>query len=468
MKKESINKIYEKIDQNIEKHTKRVQEFLRQPSVASQDYGMRDCANLFLKYIEKLGFEDLELVETDRHPVACGRYDSGSDTTLVVHGMYDTAPIGDENEWISAPFEAAITYIENVGNCIIAPGALRKSPNATFVNALEAILEVDGNLPVNIVFNVEGEHGLMSPNYPQFYDKYKDKIEDADAVFWPMLSQNQDGKVSVLLGHKGMMGFQLICDAKTWGRGPMEKALHNADAGIVDNTTWRLMDALSTMTNRAGKDITIDEYMDDIKQPNQKDLEIMNKLVNEFNIESLKKEWKIKNFVDDLDGGALFKKHLFSPVFCIGNIHGGAVRPAPYPVSKIDIHIRLVPDQSVDKILQKVRNHLDTRGYEDILIKPQYGVPWIKTKFDDPIATASINSYEEFNCKYEVWPNGTKTPPTGVYHLPYMDGGLGYGRRGINELMVKDSTDKIAGIADSEKYFVSFLYNYSEACSEKT
>lgn len=466
MKKESINKIYDKIDQNIENHTKRVQEFLRQPSVASQDYGMRDCANLFLKYIEKLGFQDLELVETDRHPVACGRYDSGSDTTLVVHGMYDTAPTRNENEWSSPPFDASIKYIENLGNCIIGLGALRKSPNAIFVNALEAILNVEENLPVNIVFNIEGEHGLMSPNYPQFYQKYKNKIKDADAVFWPMLSQNQDGKISVLLGHKGMMGFQLICDAQTWGRGPLERPLHNADAGIVDNTTWRLMDALSTMTSRAGKDIIIDRYMEDIKQPNQKDLEFLNKLVKEFDTVKLKEEWKINNFADDLEGAELLQKHLFSPVFCIGNIHGGAPRPAPYPVSKVDVHIRLVPDQSVEGILQKIRNHLDLRGYNEIQIKPNYGVPWIKTRFEDPLVSASIKSYKEFNCSYEIWPNGTKTPPTGVYNLPYLDGGLGYGRRGINELMVKDTNNRIAGIAECEKYFVSLLYHYSKASSK--
>jgi acetylornithine deacetylase/succinyl-diaminopimelate desuccinylase-like protein len=466
MKKESINKIYDRIDQNIEKHIKRVQEFLRQPSVASQDYGMRECANLFLKYIEKLGFQDIELVETDRHPVACGRYDSGSDTTLIIHGMYDTAPIRDENKWISPPFDAKVKYIENIGDCIIAPGALRKSPNATFVNALEAILDVKGTLPVNIVFNVEGEHGLMSPNYPQFYEKYKNKIKNADAVYWPMLSQNLDGKISVLLGHKGMMGFQLICDAKKWGRGPLERPLHNADAGIVDNTTWRLMDALGTMTSRAGKDIIIDNYMDDVRKLSQKDLELMNNLVEKFDTNNLKEEWKIKTFADDLEGAELLKKHLFSPVFCIGNIHGGAPRPAPYPVSKVNVHIRLVPDQSVDGILQKVRNHLDSRGYEEIQILPQYGVPWIKTEFNDPLVSASVESYEEFNCLYEVVPNGTKTPPTGVYNLPYMDGGIGYGRRGINELMLKDSTDKVAGIADCEKYFVSFLYNYSKASSK--
>lgn len=461
MLNESTKKIYENIDKNIEKHIHRVQEFLRQPSVASQDYGMRDCANLFLSYLEKLGFNDLELVETDRHPVACGRYDAGASTTLVIHGMYDTAPVGDESKWTTPPFDASISMVDGLGKCIIAPGALRKSPNATIVNALESMLEVEGTLPVNVVFNVEGEHGLMSPNYPQFYQKYKDKIKDADAVYWPMLSQEQDGVISVKLGHKGMMGFQLVIDGKEWGRGPTEKPLHNADAGIVDHTTWRLMNALCTMTARDGKDIAIDGYMDDVRKPNTKDRELMNALVPEFNEEHLKQEWKINNFADDLTGAELLERHLFQPVFCIGNIHGGAPRPAAYPVSMVDVHIRLVPDQSVEGILQKVRNHLDKRGYTEVQIKPQYGVPWIKTEFDDPLAQASIQSYDEFNSSYELWPTGTKTPPTGVYHLPYMDGGLGYGRRGLNELMVVESTDEIAGVADCEKYFVSLLKNYA-------
>lgn len=135
---EKTVKIFEYIDQNIGSHIERVPDFLRQPSVASQDMGMRECAELFLGYIEKLGFGDLELVETDRYPVACGRYDAGSDTTLIIHGMYDTAPVRKEDDWVTPPFKAEISEIDGLGKCIVAPGALRKSPNATFVNALES------------------------------------------------------------------------------------------------------------------------------------------------------------------------------------------------------------------------------------------------------------------------------------------------------------------------------------------
>jgi len=465
---EKIVKISENIDQNIESHIERVQEFLRQPSVASQDLGMRECADLFLGYIEKLGFGDLELVETDRHPVACGRYDAGSDTTLIIHGMYDTAPVRNEDDWVTPPFKAKISEIDGIGKCIVAPGALRKSPNATFVNALESILEVDDNLPVNLVFNVEGEHGLMSPNYPQFYQKYKHKIEDADAVFWPMASQDSNGRVIVKLGDKGMMGFQLECSGKLWGRGPMKKPLHNADAGIVDNNTWRLMNALCSMTKKDGSEIAIDGYFDDILPPTEFELGLVENMADKFDDEALKESWQVDRFVDGIQGKDLLIRHLFSPVLCVGNIHGGSPRPAPYPVSRVDIHIRLIPDQTVEGILQKVRNHLDNRGYADIKIKPQYGVPWVRTAPEDPIAKATIRAYEASSQEVEVWPTGTKTPPTGVYKLPYMDGGLGYGRRGPNELIVVEDVGKIAGISKCEKYFVQLLYKYNEMSESRS
>lgn len=119
---------------------------------------------------------------------------------------------------------------------------------------------------MNLVFNVEGEHGLMSPNYPQFYQKYKHKIEDAAAVFWPMANQNSNGRVIVKMGDNGMMGFQLECSGKLWGRGPMEKTLHNADAGIVDNNTWRLMNAICSMTKKDGSEIAIARAGDVVKK----------------------------------------------------------------------------------------------------------------------------------------------------------------------------------------------------------
>jgi len=463
----NIQKIYEYIDRNLKSHISRVQEFLRKPSVASQDLGMRECADLFLSYLDGLGFEDLELVETDRHPVACGRYNTGSDTTLIIHGMYDTATVGNEQDWMTPPFDAQITEVDNLGRCIIAPGALRKAPNVTFVNALEAILKVDGNLPVSIVFNVEGEHGLMSPNYPQFYNKYKHKIKDASAVFWPMADQNLDGGIIVKLGNKGMMGFQLECSGKVWGKGPLEKPLHNADSGIVDNTTQRLMNALCTLTADDGNKIVVDDYFDDILPPNDDEIDMVNKILNNFNEENLKKDLNVNKFVYDLHGKDILFRYLFSPVFCIGNLHGGSPRPAPYPVSKVNVHIRLVPNQTVDGILQRIRNHLDRRGYTEIKIKPQYGVPWTRTKCNDPVAEATIASYEALGYDYELWPTGTRTPPTGVYNLPYMDGGLGYSQRGLNELMVVDDVGKIAGLAKCEKYFVSLLYKYGELTKMK-
>jgi acetylornithine deacetylase/succinyl-diaminopimelate desuccinylase-like protein len=467
MSEKNIEDIFQYIDKNAKDHIARVQEFLRQPSVARQDLGMRECGELLLSYLENLGFKDLELVETDRHPVACGRYDAGSDTTLIIHGMYDTGPAGNEEDWITPPFEARITKIKNLGNCIIAPGALRKAPNATFINAVEAILEVDGNLPVNLVFNVEGEHGLMSPNYPQFYEKYKHKIKDATAVFWPMSNQELDGSIVVKLGNKGMMGFQLECNGKNWGKGPTERPLHSADSMIVDNTTWRLMNALCTMTADDGNKIMIDGYFDDITPPSKEEIKMVDELLGEFDENALKEEFKVNKFVDDLHGKDLLMRHLFSPVLCIGNIHGGGPRPAPYPVSKTDVHIRLVPNQSVEGILQKVRAHLDQRGYTEIKIKPQYGVPWTRTRYDDPLAKATEGAYEALGYEYQLWPTGTKTPPTGVYELPYMDGGLGYGTRGLNELTVVDDIGKIAGIAKCEKYYVSMLYQYGELTKKK-
>jgi acetylornithine deacetylase/succinyl-diaminopimelate desuccinylase-like protein len=277
-----------------------------------------------------------------------------------------------------------------------------------------------------------------------------------------MANQEQDGSIIVKLGNKGMMGFQLECNGKDWGKGPTEHRLHNADSGIVDNTTWRLMNALCTMTAEDGNQIVIDDYYDDILPPTEEEEKMVDNILGEFNEEALRANLKVDRFVDDLHGKDLLMRYLFSPVFCIGNIHGGQPRPAMYPVSKVDVHIRLIPNQTVEGILQKVRSHLDKRGYTEIKINPVYGVPWTRTKSDDPLAKATMGAYDNLGFDYEVRPTGTRTPPTGVYELPYMDGGLGYGRRGLNELMVVDDVGKIAGIAKCEKYYVMFLKKYAE------
>ena len=172
--------VYDYIDANLDQHIGAIQRWLRQPSISAQNIGILEMAELLRQDLDDLGFAESNLVPTDGHPGVWGYYDAGAEKTLVVYLMYDVQPVNPE-DWISPPFDAEIID-HDLGKVIMARGATnQKGPQRALLNAIESIIAVEGNLPVNIMVAAEGEEELGSPNNPQIIDAYEDRLQLAVA-----------------------------------------------------------------------------------------------------------------------------------------------------------------------------------------------------------------------------------------------------------------------------------------------
>ena len=92
-----------------------------------------------------------------------------------------------------------------------------------WLNALEALLAVEGTLPVNVMILLEGDEILGSPNYHEMFARYRDRLATADASLSPGASQDGSGKVAMNLGYKGMIYADLVSSGASWGKGPQGK-----------------------------------------------------------------------------------------------------------------------------------------------------------------------------------------------------------------------------------------------------
>jgi acetylornithine deacetylase/succinyl-diaminopimelate desuccinylase-like protein len=462
----SVEKIRTHIERNRQKHTSRIQELLRQPSVASEDYGMEDCAELLQNYLRHIGFSDVMAIEVNRAPEVYGRIDAGAKKTLIVYNMYDTASAGKQEDWTAPPFEAELVEIPNEGKAVVARGAeVRKGALMAFLNALESIIAVDGKLPVNIRFVAEGEETLGSPNFQSFVEKNRGLFDGSDSVFWPSCGVDAQGDVRITLGAKGMLGFELECTGQSWGRGPTDIALHGADKAIVDSPLFRMVQAIATMTDRSGNKVLVEGFYENATEPSGEDLRLTDELLTRCDLSELQRSLKVRVFVDGLSGRDLMVKYLFSPVFHLGGIIAGKVTPIPAVPKKVTalFHCRIVPNMTGEEVLEKVKRHLEKQGFPDISVRPLYQLPWIKTRLDDSCVQALVHTYEEFGCKPQIWPGNPTTPPPAVFGLPYVSGGYGKGgRRGLpNEYLIVEGLGKTPGIMELETSFVSFLYKFS-------
>lgn len=461
-------KVYTHIEEHEDEHIEKVCNYIRQPSVSAQDYGIRECAELLCQYHRDLGCKEVELVETDGHPGVWAYFDAGADATIAIYCLYDVQPV-DEKNWHYPPFGATITEIKPFGRVVVGRGALNtKGPYINWLNAMESIIAIEGNLPVNVMFILEGEEEIGSPHFHQIVERYKDRLKSAVAVFGPNPNQDESGRAMMELGNKGMVNLELECSGKNWGKGPKVSFIHSSFKSVVDSPVLRLIHALDTMTSDDGNSVLIEGFYDNVKSPSKEEKELIERLKEDFDINIWKKLYKVGTWIDNINGENWLLKYLYTPTLNIGGIWGGYTGTGPRTVlphkANCKIDIRTVPFQKSDNMIPLVRSHLDKHGFEDIQIKKHSSYDWYRTDPRHPIVDTVVKIYNQYEVKTDIWPWVASSSPMYLFtrlDLPVIWFGLGHGKylHAPDEYLVIDGNERVAGLVDTEKSIVDLLYN---------
>lgn len=467
-------RVFKHIDKHYCEHLSKLQELVRQPSISAENRGVRKCAELVKRYFRDLGCRRPRLVETSGFPVVYGYYDAGADKTLIVYFMYDTQPVDDPG-WIVPPLEGKIVNMAPFGDCLVARGAINtKGELRAFLNACESIKAAGEEIPVNLMFVAEGEEELGSRHLPEFIGKYREKLERADAVFFPLADQNQKGKVTMELGVKGIVYFELELDGKAWGHGPTRFDVHGSNKAWVDSPAWRMIQALSTMTTEDGNRVLIEGFYENAVPPSEEDSMLLETLERTFDEDSVKDMMKVRKFIDNKHGREALLKYLYSPTLNINGIWSGYIGPGtktvlPHKITaKVDV--RLVPNMTVEEVIPRIRRHLDKQGFKEVkIVELEEGYGWAKTSVKEPAVQAVIKAYREFGQEPEIWPHMAGSAPFCMFNreplnLPFVIGGLGHGGRAHapNEYLVVEEGGPTGGLRTLEKSFVVILDNLSK------
>jgi acetylornithine deacetylase/succinyl-diaminopimelate desuccinylase-like protein len=464
--------VFARIDERLDADILRLQSFVRQPSISAENHGIRACAELLRGYLAALGCQLAEIVETDGHPVVYGERWVGAPRTLLIYLMYDTQPVTGE-DWSVPPLEGRIIDQPPFGRCLVARGAKNsKGPLRAFLNAVEAIQETTGTLPVNLLFVAEGEEELGSPHLPQFVARYADRLARADAALHPYALQEPDGRVLIWPGTKGMLYVEIEASGECWGRGPRVYDIHASQKAIVDSPAWRLIAALSTLVSDDGNTVTIDGFYDNVRPPTAAEEAAVADLARTFGLEPFRQLWQVDTFLEEGSTIDLLRRYFFTPTLNIDGIWGGYTGPGsktvlPHKVTaKLDA--RLVPNQEKAEILTRLRRHLDARGYTDLDVRLLGGGEWSQTSPDAPIVRAAVAGLRELGVEPEVWPRNVGFFPAYLFNrsplnLPFCVAGLGHGGRAHSpdEYFVLDGNEQVVGLAGCEKSYAAILYQYA-------
>ena len=143
--------IWKEIEKRHDESVRRLQAWIRQPSIAAENRGVNDGCDLTMQMLGDAGFQSVTKVPTDGQPGIFATLDAGAPRTLGVYFMYDVKQVTPA-EWSSPPWEAALVDKPGLGKVVVGRGAVnQKGPEATFLAALHAIRGAGRKLPVNLV-----------------------------------------------------------------------------------------------------------------------------------------------------------------------------------------------------------------------------------------------------------------------------------------------------------------------------
>ncbi|MCJ7557204.1 MAG: M20/M25/M40 family metallo-hydrolase [Gammaproteobacteria bacterium] len=463
--------VYSHIDQHLDEHLAQLQRWLRQPSISAQDDGVLEMAELLRQDLEDMGFAEAELVPTDGHPGVWGYYDAGAEKTLMLYMMYDVQPVNPD-DWQVPPFEGALVDHE-LGSVLMARGATnQKGPERALLNALQSIIDVHGTLPVNIMLAAEGEEELGSPHYPQIIDKYEERLKQADGVLFPFNSQDRDGGMTMSLGVKGIIYFELEARGDENG-GPMKNEIHGSYKAMVDAPAWRLTQALASLTTADGNTIRVPGYYDGIRQPNDEEYSLINGMLGSWDEAQIKQQLGVERWVDGKTGADALMEYLYMPTLNIDGMWSGytgeGVKTILPHVATAKVDSRLPPGIDPEQALASIRSYLDAQGFADIVMRKKSAYPAAQTSIEAPLVRAAIGVFNRHQATVRVQPRLAGSAPfyqfTERLKLPlvFTGLGLGTGAHGPNEFMLIKPAEgvKAAGLAEIEKGYVDLVYALS-------
>jgi len=448
----------------------RLQEWVRQPSIAAEDRGMAEGCELMMRLAREAGFQSVNRIPTDGQPSVFATLDAGAAKTVGLYFMYDVKQV-DPAEWSSPPWEAALVDKPGFGKVLMGRGAVnQKGPQAAFLAALHAIQGTGRKLPVNLVLIAEGEEEIGSPHFRQAVRRpeVSAALERCTGIFMPSAAQDPDGTVLVSLGAKGVVELELVASGEKWGRGP-KKDVHSSNRARLDSPAFHLVQALATLVTPDG-DPAIDGFADAARAASAEQKALLDAAATRLQEATAKRLLSADRWAHDLSWRASLERFLFTPTVNIEGLvagytgQGGKTVLPHRAVAKLDL--RLVPDMTYDGAIASLRAHLAKRGFGDIEVNPSGGYDPTSTSADAAVIRAQLAVYRRAGLDPILWPRNAGSYPGYVFtgeplRLPAGHFGLGHGSGAHapdEYFVIESSNPKVMGWDGAVRSYVDYLY----------
>jgi acetylornithine deacetylase/succinyl-diaminopimelate desuccinylase-like protein len=464
------------LDEHFEETVSEIRRYLGQPGFSHSGEGIRESAEMTMDYLLDAGSETLELVETGGHPVVFGRLASRRPQArnLIIYSHYDMVPLMDEKQWIGPPLEAPIVDAAEIG----APAELGKvivgraandyrGPLVATLHALKAMRAVMGDVPVNIIWVIDGEEEIGAPHLHRFIDAKLGELSQGEALWMPGMHQDTSGVMQVYRGYKGNSKIEIEIKGGAWGGTQDGKESWAANLHWMDAPMWRLIRLLGTLVDEF--DLATIDGLDELIAPyTEEDQEQLHILRERLDAGRLKRSLNIARFKGDRDPGDLLENFIMKPTLNVVGITGGYIGPGVYSTLPMDVvakvELRFPPDVAYADVQRLLRDHVRRRGYGEAEVRFLGGYEFARSSAREEIYDAAFRACRKHGCEYLVWPIKPAGAPFAHFNRPPLSKsvifvGMGHGERWHqpNEYITVD------GVRDHMRYVATFLDEWAGA-----
>jgi acetylornithine deacetylase/succinyl-diaminopimelate desuccinylase-like protein len=351
---------------------------------------LRACVDWLAGTCREAGFDDVRVFETSGNPVllAEARSDRPDAPTILVYGHYDVQPAPADQGWSSDPFTAEIR-----DGCIYGRGVTdNKAPILINLNALRACRALDGTLPVNLLYVIEGDEERSAGPLRAFAEQHADLLR-ADVVHVCDSWMHEAGVPAVTVGVRGMVSFEFSVITGGWN-------LHSGSyGGAVPNAVSVLAELLASLHDPVTRSVAVPGFYDRVVETGG------DERARWAAVEPSPASFLAESGARFLSGEAPYSllEQLWSrPTLEINGAWGGYTGEGIHTIVPASAHAkltcRLVSDQDMQETIDQIELHLRARlpaGAELVIDSTLLGCEPMLMPSDSPAIVAAVAALAE-------------------------------------------------------------------------
>ncbi len=265
---------------------------------------------------------------------------------VLIYGHYDVQPADPLSQWRSPPFEPVVR-----DGFLYGRGASDdKGQLFAHVKAAEVTLARHGALPVNVIFLIEGEEEIGSPNLRTFLDAAKSRLK-ADAAVISDTTMPSPDQPGITYSLRGALSLELEVS------GPARDLHSGQFGGAVLNPLQALSGMLACLHYANGR-IAVAGLYDRVRRLPEAERAFMRSQgrtdEESRRVAGVRRDW-------GEPGYSFYERTTIRPAITINGIHGGYAGEGSKSIipsrAVAKLNVRLAPDQRPGEVETHLRRH---------------------------------------------------------------------------------------------------------------